>query len=214
MKGIQVFISIKFLLLSSQLYKILFNSLWMTRDGLDFLHLPLPLDWGSNVHCIPAWWLNLITQCHLQFTLATKLCTRFRVKHKSWVGTVGSVAGCPMLNPIQKPIFWIIYIFGFFGALFDFFFWSICWNLCSLANTCYLVVNIELAPDWKIYSFLSEVGLLELCGKIIIKIYRAFSVILHLRGIADNLGPDYRNFIRIALQSADYLTAPTYFVPG
>ena len=36
---------------------------------------------------------------------------------------------CPMLNPVPKSVHFLDYLN--FWALFDFFLWSICWNLCN-----------------------------------------------------------------------------------
>ena len=44
----------------------------------------------------------------------------------------------PMLNPVPKAIHFMDYLN--FGALFDFFIWSICWNLCNLALVICLVI--------------------------------------------------------------------------
>ena len=45
---------------------------------------------------------------------------------------------CSMLNPVPKPVHFMDYLN--FGGLFDFFLWSICWNLCNLALVIWLLI--------------------------------------------------------------------------
>ena len=47
-----------------------------------------------------------------------------------------------MLNPVPKSVHFLNYLN--FGALLDFFLWSICYNLCKLSIG-YILANIELA---------------------------------------------------------------------
>ena len=44
-----------------------------------------------------------------------------------------------ILNPVPKSVHFIDYLN--FGALFDFFLWSICWNLCNLALVLCLLIQ-------------------------------------------------------------------------
>ena len=44
----------------------------------------------------------------------------------------------PMLNPVPKSVHFMNYLN--FGALCDFFLWSICWNLCDLASVICLLI--------------------------------------------------------------------------
>ena len=54
------------------------------------------------------------------------------------VHPVNRVSG-PMLNPVPKSVHFMNYLN--FGALFDFFLWSICWNWCNLPLVICLLIS-------------------------------------------------------------------------
>ena len=60
----------------------------------------------------------------------------------------------PMLNPNPKSVHFLDYLN--FGALFDFFLWSICWNLSNLALViCLLICSFPNLNKSKNFCFSS-----------------------------------------------------------
>ena len=90
------------------------------------------------------WPTNPIGYCQCQAGKQPKRLTSSQIcVHQVFTG-VDRVSD-PMLNPVPKSVHFFNHLN--FGALLDFFLWSICWNLCNLALVIvtYMLVNIELA---------------------------------------------------------------------